>query len=570
MSKTTAWFIAKAQSIHGDLFDYSKTEYKNAKTKVTIICRTHGEFEQLPASHYKKTKIAGCPTCKGTKRLTLDDFIIRARDAHGDKYDYSRVEIVTSETPVTIGCPTHGWFQQTPYQHYKGFECKRCGAEKAKLSSRTTYAEFVAKALNIHGDVYDYSKVKFNTTNDKVTIVCKIHGDFSQIASGHISGRGCRKCGGTAPLTTDEFIRRSIVAHGNRYDYSFVDYKAATKKVVIVCTKHGPFYQLPPSHLKGSGCIKCANVEQLTTEEFIKRAQEIHGNKYDYSQVEYEKASIKVSIRCIEHNYIFEQTPTGHLGGAGCHICGGSMPLTTEMFIRRVREVHGDKYDYSKTAYISNKVPVAIICFTHGLFQQMPSAHLKGHGCAKCANVGRLTTEEFVTRARRVHGDKYDYSQVNYEYSIVRVTIKCVKHNKSFQQTPNAHLYGRGCPLCSFNSISKAQNNWLEFIESYYGISTEREYLITNTKWRADGYHKDSNTVFEFHGDFWHGNPKIYDPSQLNAINGKSMGTLYKRTAYREERIKELGYNLVVIWESEWNMAIKLVKMIQRKFRSTK
>jgi hypothetical protein len=439
----TQGFIDKAQLAHGDKYDYSKVDYKNSKTSVTIICRVHGEFQQKPTNHIGKNK-SGCSACKNRTRLTFDEFVRRAQTAHGNKYDYSEVVIVNSETPVRIKCPIHGWFDQTPYQHYKGFECKSCGVEKAKLSSRTSFDEFIIKAIAKHGTKYDYSKVQFNTTRDKITIICNLHNEFEQTVSGHIAGRGCYKCGGTKRLDQTEFINRSKHVHGEKYDYSSVDYKTSMIQVTIICKLHGPFLQLPPAHMKGHGCAKCANNMILTTEEFIARAKAKHGDKYDYSQVKYNRSVIKVSIRCIQHDFIFEQTPNTHLGG---------------------RE-----------------------------------------GCHKCAS----------------------------------------------------------------SSVSKAQIEWLSFVETYYGIQIARESLIKTTKWRADGYHKDTNTIFEFHGDFWHGNPKRYNSSEINKVTKVSMGELYEQTIHREERIKELGYNLVVVWEHDWNLAIKLVKLIQRKFRSTR
>lgn len=123
--------------------------------------------------------------------------------------------------------------------------------------------------------------------------------------------------------------------------------------------------------------------KKLTQEEFITRAREVHGDKYDYSLVEYKSTHTKVKIVCPIHG-VFEQEPNQHLAGAGCPKCAGKMQ-TTEDFIRKAREIHGDLYDYSKVDYINCDTPVTIICKQHGEFQQAPDLHLRGHGCSKCS-----------------------------------------------------------------------------------------------------------------------------------------------------------------------------------------
>jgi len=127
--------------------------------------------------------------------------------------------------------------------------------------------------------------------------------------------------------------------------------------------------------------------------------------------------------------------------------------LTTEEFISRARRVHGNKYDYALVEYSVSRVPVKIICREHGEFEQMANVHLRGHGCQTCAtlvtaNAHRLNTEQFIAKAKRVHGDKYDYSLVSYETGELRVKIVCPAHGE-FEQRPHGHLLGRGCRKCA-------------------------------------------------------------------------------------------------------------------------
>ena len=194
-------------------------------------------------------------------------------------------------------------------------------------------------------------------------------------------------------------------------------------------------------------------MKKYTTEEFIKKAREIHGDKYDYSKVEYVSYHTKVCIICPKHGE-FWQTPANHLRNRNCPKCGNNSKikkrsLTKEEFIKKAREVHGDKYDYSKVKYINNYTKVCIICPEHGEFWQNANSHLRGCGCPKCCNNGvKLTTEEFVKKARKIHGDKYDYSKVEYKNSHTKVCIICPEHGE-FWQTPTSHLHGEsGCPMC--------------------------------------------------------------------------------------------------------------------------
>lgn len=138
---------------------------------------------------------------------------------------------------------------------------------------------------------------------------------------------------------------------------------------------------------------------KLTTEEFIRRARKVHGNTYDYSKVVYEGKDKPVMIICKEHGE-FEQTPNNHWKGKGCWKCAGVKPLTQEEFIQKSREVHGDKYDYSKSVYVKNDVKVTITCPLHGDFEQVPMSHMKGIGCPVCGNEARHRSKrEYLKRA---------------------------------------------------------------------------------------------------------------------------------------------------------------------------
>lgn len=203
--------------------------------------------------------------------------------------------------------------------------------------------------------------------------------------------------------------------------------------------------------------------KKLTTEEWIQKARAVHGDKYDYSKVDYQGANEKVCIICPEHGE-FWQRAAHHITGHNCPKCGGKVSgdrlrKTTKQFIEEARKVHGDKYDYSKTNYINNKTYINIICPKHGIFKQLSTSHLQGRGCPECgikkASYKRSSnTEQFIEKANKVHNNKYNYDKVNYTNNHTIVTIICPEHGE-FNQFPSKHLCGHGCPKCKLKSQTK-------------------------------------------------------------------------------------------------------------------
>ena len=257
-------------------------------------------------------------------------------------------------------------------------------------------------------------------------------------------------------LTTEDFIKKARQVWEDKYDYLKVVYKHSKEKVCIICPEHGEFWQIPNSHLSGYGCPKCANNIQYTTKEWVEKAKQKFP-QFDYSKVDYKGATKKVIITCSTHGDVIV-TPNSFINSTyGCPKCGREMQftpskLTTEQFVQRGKEIHSDKYDYSQVNYINNATPVNIICPIHGSFLQVPNTHLQGSGCPKCANEQRgdkcrKTTEQFVREAAIIHNNYYDYSLVNYTGKDNKVTIICLKHGE-FYQTPHNHLGGQGCPKC--------------------------------------------------------------------------------------------------------------------------
>lgn len=476
-------------------------------------------------------------------------FIEKAKKVHGDRYDYSKVEYVNNHTNVCIICKEHGEFLQTPGSHKAGRNCMSCSIVKRANLRRRSLQQFIDNVNKVHKFKYDYSLVGSFDRKKKITIMCPLHGKFNQNPHNHQQGQGCPDCGGSKPLTTQEFIDRAKLIHGDLYDYSVSKYNNIDDKITIICKKHGKFYQRAYNHLKGHGCLKCVGWSK-TTEQFINEAKSIHKDRYDYSSTKYINTANSVSIRCKKHG-IFQQYPSVHLKGHGCIQCSGVNKKTTDEFIKESRSVHRLKYDYSETNYKNRHGKVIIICKTHGEFHQNAGSHLQGCGCPYCGGNTLKSTEEFIIQAKEKHNDLYDYSKSIYKSAKQKIKIICKTHGE-FHQEASSHLMGCGCPKCR-PPQSKTARKWLNLIKTIAPnlITWESpggEYRIPGTRWHADGYDPDTNTIYEYHGWYWHGCPMMYPREKMNKVCGKTMGELYDATKAREKKIKEMGYNLCAIW----------------------
>lgn len=191
---------------------------------------------------------------------------------------------------------------------------------------------FIYRSNLIHNHKYDYSKVLYNGIHDYVLIICPLHGDFRKIAKDHLRGIGCPKCKFneiSSPKCLNNFIDDAIAVHGYKYGYTNSNYINARTKLKISCSKHGVFFQTPASHLRGSGCPQCAIEESIinnskNVKDFVQDACIIHGDKYDYSNSEYNGCFEKITIKCRKHGE-FKQLPSNHLQGCGCPKCGVSI-----------------------------------------------------------------------------------------------------------------------------------------------------------------------------------------------------------------------------------------------------
>jgi hypothetical protein len=461
---------------------------------------------------------------------TTETFIAKAREVHGDLYDYSKTIYVKSSQDVSIGCKKHGLFVQRAAHHVQGSGCRACGTKTAgQKRVRASADSFEERARKIHGDRYNYDRVVLVAVREKVTIFCN----------------GCQQ----------------------------------------------PFEQTPDSHLKGSGCESCVKkaaglARRLGQDDFLRRSREVHGERYDYTAVAYNGVDERVTIVCrVPGHGSFEQIAMNHMSGAGCSKCGyerhaAASTYTTEEFVARAKEAHGNAFDYSETVYLGGHSPVTIRCRIegHGYFTTLAADHMSGaiRGCKVCKAIGisvrsAKPVEQLLAEFQRIHGNRYIYERLDYKGDAVLVTITCRLHG-DFEQTPRVHLMGSGCQVCAKRGFSRACLDWLAFEQ--IGRQGPIKHALSGGEhrigsYRVDGFCATTQTVWEFMGCFWHGCIKCFpDRSEINVVKKQSMEVMYNRTIARILWLREQGYEVRVVWEHSWRVLLRVIRPAQRRARS--
>lgn len=356
-------------------------------------------------------------------------------------------------------------------------------------------------------------------------------------------------------MTKEEFLIKANEKHNNKYDYSLVpDNLTYSSKIEVICNEkfpwgepHGKFVVQVGKHLsRGDGCSKCSGNYKRSKEEFVRAATYIHKGLYTYDDFVMVNGKTKGKIHCTKHNIDFEMTPDHHLQGQGCPKCryekaSKAKTKSTEKFIEQAKQIHGDKYDYSKVEYVNGHEKVCIICPEHGEFWMTPNNHInktKPQGCPVCGRIKSIrnrtsTTEEFITKAIKIYGNKYDYSKVNYVNNTTNVEIVCPQHG-SFFQWPANHLIGESCPKCACFR-SKGEKEVEEFVRGLgFEISTSDRQILNGDE--LDIVIPQKKIAIEYNGLRWHSN--FFKPNDYHL----------QKTMKCEER----GYRLIHIFEDEW------------------
>lgn len=301
-------------------------------------------------------------------------------------------------------------------------------------------------------------------------------------------------------------------------------------------------------------------MSKLSLEDFLRQAINVHGTKYEYDVATYDGSKSPLRIQCPHHGW-FEKSLGNHISGKqGCPTCARisgdkKRRKTLDQFINEAKVIHGDSYHYDHFVYQNASTKSWITCPTHGKFEQTPDVHVNQKcGCPECGKLRtlramRLSDEEILNLIKDSIGSTYDTSLVKERPNHSEIPLVCDKHGK-FVKHLEAIRQGHGCSECS-KKFGKMQNEWLRSLGVDQVLWQKRVYLEDRFI-VADAFDPNTNTVYEFWGDYHHGNPKVYDASHPYCFNGLTMGELYEATLIKIESIKRMNYNLVQIWESEW------------------
>jgi len=345
-----------------------------------------------------------------------------------------------------------------------------------------------------------------------------------------------------------DFFNKAKAVHSDKYKY-FNDYINRDLKINVECKIHGIFKVMARQHLKGSACKECDLNDKY--KNCLNELNKVHPN-YEYHKESFNDLK-KIKITCKVHG-MFQKNYNVFLKSNGCSKCSRNVYDAKDYFVK-VKEIHNNKYSYNEKSFKIMTSYIEIFCKDHGWFKQPAFRHLEC-GCKKCFGNHRNTTEDFIIKANIIHNNLYNYSKTIYLTSNDKVIITCSK-NHDFKQSPKHHIQGRGCSKC-VNIISKKETAWLNYLnikEEYRNVNIQVDGLPRGKN--VDAFDSDTNTAYEFLGNYWHGNPNMFDLKDFNSRSKKTFQELYDDTMYRIDLMKKHGYNVVYIWEQDFDKSQK-------------
>ena len=422
-------------------------------------------------------------------KKSKEQFIKEAHAIWGNVYDYTSSLFLGSKQPIRIYCPKHDHFFVVsmaqnhiinPKHGVKPTGCPVCAYEQQTGKKYGTEWR---------------SQLKLSKKQNRVG---KIDDDFRKEAMQRAALKALRMVQNEKKRKEREGLMKKLGAKDSRnlyflqhlqqeypdiYDTHFVDYKDRDIPVTLICKEHGEF-QITARQLFGyggkkkHGCWKCAGLtppwekpkpQKMTADEFFQQMQGLYGDHYDFSNSVFPGLSGVVDYECKEHGH---QHNSVHalLEGKGCDYCSGRR-FWGPGFERIAREKHGDKYNYSQVEEIKKKTQVVTIeCPVHGPFLQRADLHLIGHGCPECyGQSNKWDAKErgrrFFEKARKIHGEQFDYSEANYVNKRTHIRIRCKKHDYWFTCRPDEHIHVRSggcCPYCTAPKSELEVMAWLD------------------------------------------------------------------------------------------------------------
>lgn len=300
----------------------------------------------------------------------------------------------------------------------------------------------------------------------------------------------------------NKFVEKANLLHNNKYNYEIIEPFYKNQKIVCICKNCGRrFIQKVVDHYKYTGCI--CEKKLIKQKNFIEKAKLVHGDKYDYSEVDYKTANTPVKIYCKTCNKYFLQTPLIHLSGCGCRVCNNHELYNTKKFIEKAKQLHDNKFDYSYADYINMRTKIKIKCKQcNQIFEQTPALHLKSKHCPICFGTYHCSKNEVIEKAKLLHPNEYEYLDIeNYKNKYSYLVIKCKKCNKIFKQRICIHFAGCGCTYCKQSKGEKCIENFLTNNKITYEIQKSFDDCINKNVLKFDFYLPKLNICIEYQGE---------------------------------------------------------------------
>lgn len=393
------------------------------------------------------------------------------------------------------------------------------------------------------------------------------------------TGRGCTICGQrkqpdrTVPL--EHFLEKLDERNETSTPVSYVSgYNGLSWRLCLfkcdICDRE--WTHKPSAILAGSGCPACHKRQGKSGYTYslddVKHLIEQRNLKLPHKRVylvdaTFEMYSKKVTLTC-DHGHSWEARLNDTINReAGCPHCAGSVSRDSITAIEHIKAIHPNIKIVGKLGQtLGRREPFEAGCEHGHTWMATYERLVNGHYCPHCANRAKYTQEQFQS----IVAETGSHVRVLGQYNGMnkQIEMQCTDCDHIWYTTSQQIASGGGCPMCAKNNTySKKSIDWLTQIEKEQGIKIDHavsggEFRIPGTRYRVDGYHKESNTVYEFHGNYWHGNPKLHNPDDINTITECTFGELYQKTLKKEAEIRALGYNLVVMWEDEFDQQMSV------------
>ena len=524
-------------------------------------------------------------------RRTKEDFIRKSQAIWGDQYDYSESVYIGSKSPITIRCKKHNHYFTVPFaqNHYmkphgnvKPTGCDLCSAEALGYYPKNRGPHHIRTKEERRRDEEEKARRreerKQRAEQRKYEHSEEARQKRQQEQQAYIDRWQAKD------INEARFKERVFQMYGNDLDTSLVDYQGNDKEVTLICHIHGEFRIRPRTLLVGTshnngkktaphGCWKCCGIIQpserpapMTADEFFTKMKEIYGDRLDFSHSVFKGINNPIDYECKIHGHQHNGART-LLSGDGCDYCSGRKFYGPD-FVRLAREVHGDKYNYSQVGEIKNKVQIVTIgCPVHGPYPQRVDLHLLGHGCPECYGQSnkwdaKERARRFFEKAHNMHGDQFDYSEANYVDKRTPIRIRCKKHDYWFTCRPDEHVHVRSAGCCPYCTAPKSELEVMLWLDAQHIPYIHNKPIPNNDPTleledlKADFYLENGNEriIIETNGpqhykeiNFFHNNPKSMKK------NKRDFKKQQHRDQYLRQYCKEEGITLLEIPFTEYD-----------------